>query len=72
MDVPGPVRKMIPRSHFENRLDKITSEVKTDFYENLEKEKNEEISSRMVSEISGQLEMCLSRMAEIVEIPLGN
>ncbi len=72
MDVPGPVRKMIPRSHFENRLDKITREVKTDFYENLEKEKNEEISSRMVSEISGQLEMCLSRMAEIVEIPLGN
>ena len=71
MDVPGPVRKMIPRSHFENRIDRITSEVKNDFYENLEKEKNDEISERLISEISNQLEMCLSRMAEIVEIPLG-
>ena len=41
------------------------------FSYNLENEKTEEISSRLVSEISGQIEQCLTRMAEVVEIPLG-
>ena len=41
------------------------------FLDSLEKEKNEEISRRLTSEISGQIEQCLGRMAEIVEIPLG-
>ena len=41
------------------------------FYENLEKEKNEQISGRMVADISGQIEDCLIKMAKVVEIPLG-
>ena len=40
-------------------------------YEHLEKEKNEEITERMVNEISSQIELCLTKMAEVVEIPLG-
>ena len=34
-------------------------------------EKNEEITERMVNEISSQIELCLTKMAEVVEIPLG-
>ena len=44
--------------------------LKANFYESLEEEKNEEITSRMVEEISQQIEQCLTKMAEIVEIPL--
>ena len=40
-------------------------------YQKLEKEKNEEITARLVREISEQIEHCLTRMAEVVEIPLG-
>ena len=49
----------------------MAPEVKASFHKNLENEKTEEISSRLVSEISGQIEQCLTRMAEVVEIPLG-
>ena len=41
------------------------------FLESLEKEKNTEITARLTEEISGQIEQCLTKMAEIVEIPLG-
>jgi cell fate (sporulation/competence/biofilm development) regulator YlbF (YheA/YmcA/DUF963 family) len=34
-------------------------------------EKNEEITTRMVSQVSQQIEQYLTKMAEIVEIPLG-
>ena len=37
----------------------------------LSKEKSDEISRRMVDEISGQIEHTLAKMAEVVEIPLG-
>ena len=37
----------------------------------LEKEKNLEITERLVGEISEQIEQCLTKMAEVVEIPLG-
>ena len=71
VNVPMPVRKMLPRRYFHSRVEKLTDDVRGSFYESLEKEKNEEISDRMVQEISSQIEDCLSNMAKIVEIPLG-
>ena len=49
----------------------MTEQVKDNLYETLEKEKNEEITDRLVGEISAQIEECLSKMAKVVEIPLG-
>ena len=69
-DVAKPVRKLIPKSHFEARIGRLTEEVKQNFYNNLENEKNTEITERMAAEISEQIERCLSKMAEVVEIPL--
>ena len=68
---PKPLRKLITRNAFEGRLRRISSEVKTNFYESLEKEKNEEITTRLAGEISAQIEECLKKMAQVVEIPLG-
>ncbi len=70
VDIPGPMRKLVPRSHFEARVERLTEEVKSNFYNNLENEKNAEITERMASEISQQIEQCLAKMAEVVEIPL--
>ena len=69
--LPKPVRMMVPRQAFRSRIDSISEDVRETFYRNLETEKNEEITSRMVGEIASQIEECLSRMAEVVEIPLG-
>ena len=52
-------------------MESISSSVKSSFYESLEQEKNEEITSRMIDEISQQIDQCLIKMAEVVEIPLG-
>ena len=71
MDIPGPMRKMVPRHAFKSRLESMTATIKKNFYESLEKDKNDEITTRMVNEISAQIEHCLTKMAEIVEIPLG-
>ena len=71
MDFPGVVRKLVPRGYFESRMEKISGEVKKTCFETLEKDKSEEVSHRMISEISTQIEECLMRMAEVVEIPLG-
>ena len=72
MDIPGPARHLVPRSTFSNRMDTLRDEVKVSFCESLLNEKNSEITKRMADDISGQIETCLIRMAEIVEIPLGN
>ena len=69
-DILKPVRKLVPRSHFEARISRLTEEVKASIYRNLENEKNAEITARMGAEISQQIEQCLTRMAEVVEIPL--
>ena len=71
INIPKPLRKLITRNAFEGRLRRISSEVKTNFYESLEKEKNEEITTRLAGEISAQIEECLKKMAQVVEIPLG-
>ena len=70
-DIPKAVRKMVPKNTFKMRMDSICSDVKESFYESLDKEKNEEITERMVEDISGQIEHTLVKMAEVVEIPLG-
>ena len=71
MNVPKPMRKLLPKSYLKSRADRISSEVRENLYQKLEKEKNEEITARLVREISEQIEHCLTRMAEVVEIPLG-
>ena len=71
-DIPKAVRKMVPKNTFKLRMDSICADVKESFYESLEKEKNDEITARMVEDISGQIEHTLVRMAEVVEIPLGS
>lgn len=71
IDLPKPLRRLVTRSSFENRMKKIAPEVKANFFESLEKEKNLEITGRLTGEISQQIEQCLIRMAEVVEIPLG-
>jgi hypothetical protein len=71
MVIPRPMRKLVPSGYFMSRIEKISDEVKSTFYKTLEKEKNEEITERLVNEISEQIEQCLMKMAEVVEIPLG-
>ena len=62
---------MVPKNTFKMRMDSISRDVKESFYESLDKEKSEEITKRMVEDISGQIEHTLVKMAEVVEIPLG-
>ena len=69
--VPRPVRKLISPAAFKSRLGLIAGNVRKDLLKSLEEEKNEEITERMVGEISLQIEECLTRMAAVVEIPLG-
>ena len=69
-DIIRPARRLVPRAHFEQRVERLTEEVKASFQSKLAHEKNAEISARMAAEISQQIEQCLSRMAEVVEIPL--
>lgn len=71
MHVPKPMRKLMPRSALRQRADRITGEVKENLIRKLETEKNEQITGQLVSEISGQIETCLVKMAQVVEIPLG-
>lgn len=70
-DIPNPVRKLVPKSSFKSRMDLMTGEIIDKFNESIDDEKNREITERMVSGISDQIEMCLTKMAEVVEIPLG-
>ena len=69
-DIPAPVRRLLPKRYFESRMDRILNRIQDDFYQSLETEQNEEITDRMVMEISGQIDDCLMKMAEVVEIPL--
>ncbi|MBR4421511.1 MAG: Hsp70 family protein [Erysipelotrichaceae bacterium] len=70
-NIPNPVRKVIPKSYLKARIDYISKQVKENLYEKLEQEKSQEISQRLAKEISVQIESCLAKMAEVVEIPLG-
>ena len=71
INFPKPMRRLMPKSYLKSRADRISAEVKKNLYEKLEKEKTEEITERLVRDISDQIELCLTKMAEVVEIPLG-
>lgn len=71
LDIPVVMRRLFPHGYFESRMEKISGEIKKTCFETMEKEKSEEVIRRMISEISTQIEDCLTRMAEVVEIPLG-
>ena len=49
----------------------LSQDIKREFYESLETDKYDEMTARMAEEVSGEIETCLTRMAEVVEIPLG-
>ena len=69
--IPLPMRKLVPSGMYSGRIHRLSGQVKEKLYEDLEKEKSGAISERLVREISEQIEQCLTRMAEVVEIPLG-
>ena len=71
MNIPKPMRKLMPKTYLRSRADRISREVKASLYEKLEKEKSETITEKLVEDISSQIEICLVKMAEVVEIPLG-
>ncbi len=70
-NMPKPMRKMVPRSAIRARLNPIARTLRREIAARFEKDKNAEITARTVEEISQQIERCLGRMAEVVEIPLG-
>ena len=70
-DMPKPMRRLVPRAVFRARLDGVARTLRKELSERFEKDKNDEITARMVAEISQQIERCLGKMAEVVEIPLG-
>ena len=72
MNLPKPVRKLVPKNAFRSRMQSVSDNVRERVFESLNKERNEEITARLVDEISQQIEQCLTRMAEVVEIPLGS
>ena len=69
--IPKVVRKLIPRSYMHARMGTVSKQVKGQMLQMLENEKNDEITDRLVRELSQQIEACLVHMAEVVEIPLG-
>lgn len=69
--IPLSLRKLVTRRQIESRIGKMTDEIRENFYQSLETEKNDEISSRLVTELSGQIDSCLTHMAQIAEMPLG-
>ena len=69
--IPKPIRKLIPRGYFAGRIHTITQEIKEKLMATLETDKNDEITERLGREISEQIDGFLTRMAEVVEIPLG-
>jgi len=70
-DLPNAARKLIPKGMFNSRMDAMSAKIKEEFYKTLEDSKSAEITTRMVGDISDQIEQCLVKMAEVVEIPLG-
>ncbi len=70
-DMPKPMRKLVSRAAFRARLNPIARTLRREIAARFEKDKNAEITAKMVGEISQQIERCLGKMAEVVEIPLG-
>ena len=71
ISIPSVLRKLVSRSYFESRLSRLAQEIKANIFKSIDEDKNLEMTERLVNEISGQIEQCLIKMAEVVEIPLG-
>lgn len=71
LKLPRAMRRLVPKSAFKSRMKSLSQDIKREFYESLETDKYDEITARMAEEVSGEIETCLTRMAEVVEIPLG-
>ena len=71
IDIPNVARKLVRKGAMESRMKSISQEIRSNFYRTLEEEKNEIITDRLIDDISSQIELCLTRMAEVVEVPLG-
>ena len=69
--IPVPLRKMIPKSFLAARMDVVSGQVKEKLMKKLKEDNSQEFEDRLVRELSEQIEQCLVRMAEVVEIPLG-
>ena len=69
-NLPKIARHLVPKGSIDARMEKLSEEIKAKLYDDLEKEKNDEITERLVKEISEQIEGWLTKMAEVVEIPL--
>ncbi len=70
-NIPRPLRLLIPKSYLRARIDVISGSVKGQMLKMLEEDRNDEITERMIEELSQQIEQCLVKMAKVVEIPLG-
>lgn len=70
-DIPVPVRKLISKNYFRQRLKHTAGKEKAALLEKMETEKSGELQDRLVREISDEIEETLTHMAEVVEIPLG-
>jgi len=71
VDIPNFTRKLVRKGAMESRMKNISDEIRRNFYKTLEEEKNEVITDRLIKDISSQIELCLTKMAEVVEVPLG-
>lgn len=71
MDLPRLSRKLIPKGTIKRRMKTLSASIRQRFYDALDEDRDAEITDRLVDEISLQIEECLTKMAEVVEIPLG-
>ena len=71
LKLPKAVRRLVPKGAFRSRMKVLSADIRREFTDSLDSDRYDEITSRMVEEISQEIEVCLSKMAEVVEIPLG-
>lgn len=70
-DIPLFLRKAIPAKFFDARAEQIKEKVKEQLYDTLREGAGDDMRAQLIGEISHEIESCLSKMAEVVEIPLG-
>ena len=65
------LRRAVPAKFFDSRAGQIKESVQQKLYESLLGSGGDAMRERLISEISGEIDGCLSKMAEVVELPLG-
>ncbi len=69
--IPRLLRKTVPRHALRSREESIAARVRDNFRQALDRGDYNEVTAQLVDDISRQIEQCLIKMAQIVEIPLG-